>query len=47
MIGQTLQAAVGRDGEWEDWFVIEDEDHLDHALGLVEKHPSRWRIVEA
>jgi hypothetical protein len=42
-----LQAAVGPGGAWEDWFVIDGPDRREHADGLVEKHPRRWRIVAA
>lgn len=44
---KTLQAPVGRDGEWETWFVIDSQEKAEHAARLVAKHPERWRIVEA
>jgi hypothetical protein len=47
MLTLILQAAVGPDGSWQDWFVIDDMDRREHANRLVDKHPGCWRIVSA
>ncbi len=42
-----LQAAVGPNGEWENWLVIDDAEKAAHAASLADKKPYRWRIVSA
>lgn len=43
----TLQAPVGPDGAWEDWFVIDTPEKAEHAARLVARHPERWRVILA